>query len=123
MCNGYKKIQWMEIELRLEIETTVERHGNYPVEQLLNEGRGKFIPAWMPHLEPGYLPRRDALVQLCVSWIVLCTDGRNKLKNGVLDLFIYWAAFPCVVELTTKVVISPLKGSSCSGFYSLLKSL
>lgn len=102
----------------------MEQHRNFPVEQL-TKARGKFILAWMLHLEPGYLPGRDALDQPCTSWMTLHTDGKNRLKNGVLDLFTHWAAFPCVTELTAKTVISPLKGSSCSGlctFFKLLQS-
>ena len=98
----------------------MEQLCSYPVEQL-TKARGRLILAWMLLLEPGYLPGRDALLQPCVSWITLHTDGKNKLKNSVLDLFTHWAAFPCVTELTTKTVISPWKGSSCSGLCTLLK--
>lgn len=85
---------------------------NYPVE-LLTKAWGKLILVWMLHLEPGYLPGRDALVRSCVSWITLHTDGKNTLKNGVLDLLTHWAAVPCVTELTANPLISQLKGSSC----------
>lgn len=89
----------------------MEQHSNYPVEQLTRT-RGKLILARMLHLRPGYLPGRHDLVQLCKSWIALHTNGKNKLKNVVLDLFTQWAAFPCVTELTTETVISPLKGAA-----------
>lgn len=114
MCNRYKKIQWTEVEVRLEIRQLWSN-------TVITQARGRFVLAWMFQLEPGYLPGRDALVQPCMSWITLHTDGKNKLKNGVLDLFTHWAAFPCVPELTAKPVISPLKDSSCSGLCTILK--
>lgn len=89
----------------------MEQHSNYPVEQLTRT-RGKLILAWILHLRPGCLPGRDDLAQLCTSWITLHTNGKNKLKNVVLDLFTHWAAFPCVAELTTETIILPLKGAA-----------
>lgn len=89
----------------------MEQHSNYPGEELTRT-RGKLILAQMLHLRPGYLPGRHDLVQLSLSWITLHTNGKNKLKNVVLDLLTRWAAFPRVAELTTGTVIAPLKGAA-----------
>lgn len=86
-------------------------NSNYPAEQL-SRTRGKLILAGMPHLRPGDLPGRHDLVQPCVSWITLHTNGKNKLKNVVLDHFTHWAAFPRVTELSTETIISPLEGAA-----------